>query len=92
MSLLHPKCGKRFPSGSRAGHCAACCETFIGTAAFEAHRVGEHGTPERRCLTPETETASDGTKPFWQDDRGYWHFGERLTDEQKAKMWPKEEA
>jgi hypothetical protein len=80
--ILHPKCGKRFPNGSRAGHCAGCCETFIGNTAFEAHRAGEHGTPERRCeIGPN----------HWQDDRGHWHVGPRLTEEQKAKMWPKDE-
>ena len=78
----HPKCGKRFPGGNQAGHCAACCETFIGLGAFEAHRVGTHTPDTRRCeLQPD----------HWQDERGYWHHGQRLTEEQKAKLWPKEE-
>ena len=77
MKPTHPKCGKQFPNGNRAGHCAACCETFIGLTAFEAHRVGEHGT-DRRCeLQPK----------HWQDENGYWHHGDKLTEEQKAQMW-----
>ena len=75
-----PDCKKTFPGGERAGHCAACCETFIGLAAFEAHRVGEHGTPDRRCeLKPETYTNSKGQTAHghWRDDNGYLHIGQR---------------
>jgi hypothetical protein len=74
---VHPKCGKSFPGGNRAGHCAACCETFIGAVAFDAHRTGQQGI-DRRC---------ELTAAHWQDESGYWHVGEKLTDEQKAKMW-----
>lgn len=77
--ILHPKCGKRFPNGSRAGHCAGCCETFIGNGAFEQHRVGDHET-DRRC---------EIQGGHWLDDSGHYHYGPRLTDEQKAKMWGK---
>lgn len=73
----HPKCGKSYPGGSSAGHCSGCCETFIGLAAFEAHRRGEHGV-DRRC---------EITDKHWTDDRGYWHVGAKLTEEQKEKMW-----
>ncbi|NMR29937.1 FDXHR family putative zinc-binding protein [Crystallibacter degradans] len=90
MNPHHPKCGKTFPGGTQHGHCGECCETFSGLAAFESHRVGSHSENTRRCLNPAAEVATDGTKPFWQDDRGYWHFGERMTDEQKrARGWIK---
>jgi hypothetical protein len=75
-----PDCKNTFPSGDRAGHCSACCRTFIGLNAFEAHRVGQHGTPDRRCeLQPETRTDDDGRIRYghWQDERGYWHVGQR---------------
>lgn len=71
-------CGKTWPHSEHAGHCAACCETFMGLAAFDAHRVGEHGV-DRRCeLKPETWETEKGTRHgHWQDARGYWHYGRR---------------
>ena len=85
---IHPKCGKRFPSGTQAGHCAACCETFIGNTAFEAHRVGEHGK-DRRCQIQPYETATDnGTRyGHWADQNGYWHHGRKLTTAEKEEIW-----
>ena len=83
MKLTHPKCGKTFPDGSRSGHCSGCCETFIGLGAFEQHRDGDHAV-RRFC-----KTLTDGEGGFWLDDRGYWHHGEKLTEEQKASMWGK---
>lgn len=77
MKPTHPKCGKSYPGGSTAGHCSACCETFIGLTAFEQHRRGAHGVDRH----------SELTGAHWQDDRGYWHYGAKLTDEQKAEMW-----
>ena len=69
MATLNCKdCGKAFPHSERAGHCTACCETFIGIGAFDTHRTGRHGTPDRRC---------ELTDKHWQDERGYWHIGER---------------
>jgi hypothetical protein len=70
----HPKCGKSFPGGSSAGHCSACCETFIGLNSFEAHRVGAHGV-DRRCELSEKH---------WADERGFWHHGPKMSDEVKA--------
>ena len=75
--VLHPKCGKRFPGGPRSGHCSGCCETFIGLASFEVHRVGKHGE-DRRC---------EVTEEHWADARGYWHYGPRRTPEQIAEMF-----
>lgn len=73
----HPACGTTFPGGSRHGHCAGCCRTFVGLAAFDKHRQGEHDTG-RYC---------ELTEKHWQDERGYWHTGQRLTDEEKRKLW-----
>jgi hypothetical protein len=78
---VHPKCGKSFPGGSSAGHCSGCCETFIGLAAFEAHRRGEHGV-DRHC---------ELTDKHWTDERGYYHYGPKMTEEQKAKMFGSDE-
>jgi hypothetical protein len=79
-NLTCKDCKKPFPHSERAGHCTACHETFIGLAAFDAHRVGEHGTPDRRCeLKPEESTGEKGQTAYghWQDERGYWHHGKR---------------
>lgn len=87
---VHPPCGKSFPEGSRAGHCAACHETFVGGAGFDNHRVGKHGTPDRRCEIKPYETVNEqGVTIYghWQDDRGYWHYGKQLTDEEKKAIF-----
>ena len=76
----HGKCGKTFPNSSRVGHCGGCHETFVGLGAFDQHRIGQG--KERRCLD-----LFDGIAEFWQDDRGFWHFGAKLTEEQKETMW-----
>lgn len=94
-TATHPKCGKSFPGSNTAGHCAACCETFMGLAAFEMHRVGEHGTPDRRCELQPAETIGDDGKTrygHWRDDRGFWHFGRRLTDAEKEARFGKRAA
>jgi hypothetical protein len=75
--VLDPKCGKRFPGTTRFGHCPVCHETYYGDASIEKHRVGAHGV-DRRCELQELH---------WQDARGYWHFGEKLTEDQKKEIW-----
>ena len=97
MALIpHPKCGKTFPASATAGHCAVCCETFIGLTAFDMHRVGLPGGPDRRCeLQPYESVSKRGTPVYghWKDADGYWHFGKKITEEEKARLWPaKEEA
>lgn len=88
----HPKCGKTFPGGDGSGHCSGCCETFIGLGAFEAHRVGSHGE-DRRCeIQPYTSYAPEYPHTIryghWNDERGYWHYGRRLTKAEVAERWP----
>lgn len=72
MSYTHRACGKTL--SNTAQHCAECHETFVGTSAGDAHRVGPHETG-RRCLTVEEILAHK--KQFWRDERGYWHMGAR---------------
>lgn len=87
--LTHPKCQKQFPNSSRTGHCSGCCETFIGIEAFDAHRVGNHGA-DRRCeIQPYETTGDDGKVRYghWQDERGYWHHGKRLTQAEKDRIF-----
>jgi hypothetical protein len=79
----HPRCGKRFPSGHRAGHCAVCCETFIGLATFDRHLSRDE---EGKYLHLDPATA-DADQKWWADDNGNWHKGDRLTEEQKAEMF-----
>ena len=91
----HPKCGKTFPGGDGSGHCSGCCETFIGLAAFDAHRTGSHADHERRCELQPYETTTDHGKTIyghWQDDRGYWHHGKRLTKDERAEIWKTDDA
>lgn len=91
---IHPVCSKTFPSGSSAGHCARCCETFIGAAAFDMHRVGLPGGPDRRCeLQPYESVNKRGTVVYghWQDPEGFWHYGKKMTAEEKAARWPAKE-
>lgn len=60
------------------GHCSKCHETFVGNTAFDTHfRRHEDGTTY--CPPLEGD--------WWQDDRGYWHKGKRLTEEQKQRIW-----
>jgi hypothetical protein len=57
--------------------CRACDKFFVGTTAFDAHRVGSHeviiegrhyASKERRCLSTEELIA----KNFQQNERGQW--------------------
>lgn len=77
--VLHPKCGKRWTNNDTVGHCSACCETFYGLKAFEKHRRGGS------CF-------SRADKLFWQDDKERWHYGERMSDEDKARVIKRESA
>lgn len=79
--VLHPKCGNRFPAGDRTGHCASCCESFYGLAAFDQHQSAADGRVS--CSLPST----DGGK-WWLDDSDRWHYGEKMSEEDKARIWP----
>ncbi|MGP9528600.1 FDXHR family putative zinc-binding protein [Glutamicibacter sp. AOP5-A2-18] len=87
---IHPKCNKEFPDGTRAGHCATCCETFIGNTAFEAHRVGQFPDGRRCEIQPyENGTTESGVPKYghWQDEKDYWHYGKQLTQAEKDKLF-----
>ena len=74
--VLHPKCGKSFTNSDAIGHCAACCETFVGLEAFDKHRRGG------KC------NKLPGTDPlFWQDGGGRWHYSRRMTEADKARVF-----
>lgn len=70
--VYHPRCNKSWPNSDTVGHCAACCETFYGLEAFDKHRRG--GV----CKTSDAK--------FWQDDKGWWHHGKRMSEEQREKL------
>lgn len=77
VSATCPVCEKSW-SGSRAEHCAACHETFVGTRAGDAHRVGDHALPRgvigaRRCLSPQ-EMHDVGMAPAWHPTAGRMWF------------------
>ena len=79
MLIVHPKCGKQFPSNNTHGHCGSCHETFVGLAAFDGHWHTIDG--ERQCVPPA------GLKSYWQDASGYWHKGRQLTQEERDRIW-----
>jgi hypothetical protein len=60
-------CGVQFNgSDSSGGHCSGgpfggCCQSFASLSGFDKHRVGPHGTAERRCLTPDEMLAKGWT-------------------------------
>lgn len=54
-------------TGSRC-QCTVCWDYFGSERGFDRHRVGEVGSPNRRCLTA-SELAAAG----WdRDARGFW--------------------
>lgn len=79
-TAVHPKCGTRFPSNDSTGHCAKCCRTFYGLTAFDQHQTAVDGAVT--CTDPDTETG----KPWWLDEDGRWHYGERMTEQAKQAM------
>lgn len=81
MLTTHGKCGKTFPSNNTHGHCGSCHETFVGLTAFDAHWI-TNDQGERVCVSPDTLKG-----PWWKDAAGHWHKGERLTKEQREKIW-----
>lgn len=54
-------------TGSRC-QCTVCGDYFGSERGFDRHRIGEVGSPARRCLTP-SELQGAG----WdRDARGFW--------------------
>lgn len=54
-------------TGSRC-QCTACGDYFGSVRGFDRHRVGEVGTPSRRCLTSD-ELAAAG---WVRNAQGFW--------------------
>ena len=54
-------------SGSRC-QCTVCNDYFGSERGFDRHRIGEVGSPDRRCLTAD-ELAAGG---WMRDGRGFW--------------------
>ena len=74
------------PQGTDKCQCSTCKEYFNSTFAFEHHRTGRVGRPERRCL-PVMEMQIAG---WTQNGKGHWltprrgegrgaHHRERIT-------------
>jgi hypothetical protein len=66
-------------SGRRC-RCPVCGEPFNTAAGFDKHRVGQHGTDDRRCLNPDEMRALGMARAH----SGFWVT--RLQDE--AALWP----
>lgn len=76
------KCEGVFRNNNTIGHCGACCRTFSGVGAFDAHRQGEHGV-NRHCADPATLPEY---RKMWIDDEGIWHAGERFDKDSLNKF------
>ena len=65
---------QKLPIGSRMCKCPTCGLYFNSPGAFGEHRVGEIGTPARRCLTAEELVAKGwgarGRGPYWTSQPG----------------------
>lgn len=82
-------CRKTIPGGNSGGHCAKCHESFRGDAAFDNHLIRRNDGSGRSDCAPylsRIPKANGGFHPYWQGDDGVWHYGARLTEEQKARM------
>lgn len=74
------KCGKRMPNS--AYHCSTCHESFSGLTAWDAHRA------DGECQWTESlDPYTTGPKEFWRDEKGVFHLGRKLTDEEKKEIW-----
>lgn len=75
MSYYTHGCGKRVSNG--ANHCGGCHETFRGLGAFDRHRKG------LQCgIEPVKSDPYSKDSGFWKDEKGYWHFGRKMTKEE----------
>jgi hypothetical protein len=58
------------PIGKQMCKCTVCGLYFSGAQGFDRHRVGDVGTPARRCLTErelmEAGWTTRGRGPYWQ--------------------------
>lgn len=66
------------PHGTDICKCPTCGWVFNSTYAFDFHRVGGHGSKERRCLTV-TEMREAGME---RNRRGRWISSSRMGDNQ----------
>lgn len=48
-AIRHPKCGHWW-TGTRAAHCAGCCNTFSSITAFDRHQ--QNTDPGQTCRIP----------------------------------------
>lgn len=83
----HHKCGREIPGGNSGGHCGKCCRSFRGDAAFDNHlKRRNDGSGRSDCMDPSAAYKENGKQhPYWQDDKGVWHYGPRITEEAKRK-------
>lgn len=87
----HPPCRdcrRQIPNGSTGGHCGKCHRSFRGEKAFDAHLIRRNdGSGRSDCAADMNAIpkASGGVHPYWQDDAGVWHYGARMTEEDKRK-------
>lgn len=80
-TTIHPACGTRYAANNTVGHCSGCCRTFSGIGAFDKHQF--HLDGKLLCSDP----SASGSDKWWLDEDEVWHWGPRLTEEQKKEIW-----
>ena len=79
-----PECGQTYrPS---AGHCrggayGGCCTSFAAQVDFDEHRVGDHASGQRRCLTHDERLAKG-----WLTDTPS-HVAHKSSPEGRTLYW-----
>ncbi|TXH48186.1 MAG: hypothetical protein E6Q97_25300 [Desulfurellales bacterium] len=58
-NAIHCRCGAWW-TGTMAGHCTACHQTFTSIRSFDIHRTGSHAHGTRTCLNPASITTQAG--------------------------------
>jgi hypothetical protein len=86
MSTPCRDCRKPIPNGNSGGHCAKCHESFRGDAAFDNHlKRRPDGFSDCAHPSEAIKPVTGEPHPYWQDDKDVWHYGARMTTEQKRK-------
>lgn len=74
---IHPPCGKTVPGGASGGHCAKCCLSFRGGAAFDRHMLRAEDGSYIHQDPASAVTATGKPLDYWLDGKGLWHLGPR---------------
>lgn len=78
--ICPPACRVNIKNGNNTiGHCPLCHNDFSGTTAYDRHISRDR---EGRMLCKDLATLEG-----WFDEKNVWHYGEKMSPEQIAKIW-----